>query len=125
MSTPSLSSPPSLHAAATPAPGGSRDVAPAALAAARGAVRIVDVREPDELVGEPGCIAGVENAPLPLVMAHAAAWPRDEALVLVCRSGGRSSTAARMLVAAGFHKVMNLAGGMLAYRAAGLPVARR
>jgi sulfur-carrier protein adenylyltransferase/sulfurtransferase len=118
-------SPPSLFAAAIPAPGGYRDVDPAALSAARDAVRIVDVREPDELTGELGCIAGVENAPLPLVMAHAAAWRRDEELVLVCRSGGRSSAAARMLASAGFHKVMNLAGGMLAYRAAGLPVAPR
>lgn len=118
-------SPPSLYATATPAPGGYRDVGPAALAAARGAVRIVDVREPDELTGELGRIAGVENAPLQLVMAHAAAWPRDEELVLVCRSGVRSITAARMLASAGFHKVMNLAGGMLAYRAAGLPVAPR
>jgi rhodanese-related sulfurtransferase len=99
---------------------GYRDVAPAALAAAGGTVRIVDVREPDELTGELGHIPGVEAVPLGTLGATAARWDRDADIVLVCRSGGRSARAAEALVAAGFRRVMNLAGGMLAYRAAGL-----
>jgi rhodanese-related sulfurtransferase len=116
---------PSLYDTATPTRAGYRDVSPAALSAARGATRIIDVREPDELTGELGRIRGVEPAPLATVEARAAAWPKDAELVLVCRSGGRSSVAAQRLVAAGFRRVMNLAGGMLAYNAAGLPVERR
>jgi rhodanese-related sulfurtransferase len=42
--------------------------------------------------------------------------------VLVCRSGARSAGAARVLVEAGFLRVMNLAGRLIAYRAADLPV---
>jgi rhodanese-related sulfurtransferase len=63
--------------------------------------------------------------PLASLAARAGDWRKDDELVLVCRSGGRSSQAARFLVGAGFQKVMNLAGGMLAYHAAGLPVSRR
>jgi rhodanese-related sulfurtransferase len=101
---------------------GYRDVTPKELAAARGAARIVDVREPHELTGDLGRIPGIEPAPLATVATRARAWHRDEPIVLVCRSGGRSARAAQMLAAAGFRRVMNLAGGMIAYRAAGLPV---
>jgi rhodanese-related sulfurtransferase len=58
------------------------------------------------------------------VMAQARGWRRDEELLLVCRSGGRSGQVAQALARAGFSKVMNLAGGMVAWNAAGLPVER-
>jgi sulfur-carrier protein adenylyltransferase/sulfurtransferase len=111
-----------LYDSAASTRAGYRDVTPAALHAARGRVRIVDVREPDELVGELGHIGGVDPIPLGVLAARAATWNRDADIVLVCRSGGRSARAAEILVAAGFRRVMNLAGGMLAYRAVGLPV---
>jgi rhodanese-related sulfurtransferase len=38
-------------------------------------------------------------------------------VVLVCRSGRRSLDAARLLMEHGFEQVMNLRGGMTAYRA--------
>jgi rhodanese-related sulfurtransferase len=113
-----------LYETAAPTRAGYRDVPPAAVARARGTVRIVDVREPHELTGELGHIPGVERAPLATVAARAAGWDPQEEIVLVCRSGGRSARAAEVLVRAGFRHVMNLAGGMLAYNAAGLPVAR-
>jgi rhodanese-related sulfurtransferase len=47
--------------------------------------------------------------------------PREREIVCVCRSGNRSSSAARQLSAAGF-KAANLRGGMIAWRRAGLPV---
>jgi len=107
-----------------PTRAGYRDVAPAAVHAARGRVRIVDVRELYELRDELGHIAGIEPVPLANLPTRAAGWQRDEEIILVCRSGVRSARAAEALTAAGFAKVMNLAGGMLAYRAAGLPVER-
>ena len=55
--------------------------------------------------------------------ARARTWNRDDELVIVCRSGARSARAAEALAAMGFRRVMNLTGGMLAYTAAGLPVA--
>jgi rhodanese-related sulfurtransferase len=107
-----------------PTRGGYRDVTPAETLAARGAVRLVDVREPHEYVGELGHIAGAELVPLATVAAATRAWPRDRDVILICRSGGRSGRAAEAMVAAGFARVMNMAGGMLAYTAAGLPVER-
>ncbi len=101
-----------------------RDVAPAAAYAARHGARVVDVREPHEYRGELGHIPGAELVPMATVGARAEAWDHDDEIVVVCRSGGRSSTIAATLVAAGFRRVMNLAGGMLAYQAAGLPVER-
>ena len=47
--------------------------------------------------------------------------PKDRTWVLQCQSGGRSAIAASLLQAAGYH-VINLAGGLTAWKAAGLPV---
>ncbi len=47
--------------------------------------------------------------------------PRDRPIVVICRSGGRSAAVTGALRAAGFDAV-NLAGGMCAWAAAGLPV---
>ena len=109
---------------ARPAPGGYRDVSPADTAAAGRTVRLVDVREPHEYTGELGHVPGSELVPLASVAASAQAWDRGRDLILICRSGARSGRAAEALVAAGFARVMNMAGGMLAYNAAGLPVER-
>lgn len=102
-------------------PGGYRDVSPAEVHKVLGKVHLVDVREPHELVGELGKIAGVEAVPLARVEAACDAWPREGELVLVCRSGRRSANAAMALAARGFRRVMNLEGGMLAWNDAGLP----
>lgn len=113
-----------LFAQARAASGGYRDLDPAALAGFGGTVAMVDVREPHEFTGELGHVAGSRLVPLATVVDAARDWPRDDELVLICRSGNRSGRAAQALAAAGFTRVMNLAGGMLAWNAAGLPVER-
>ena len=100
---------------------GFRDVTPPAVASLRGELHIVDVRQPEEYEGELGHIPGAALVPLATLKEAARSWEREAPLVLVCRSGGRSSAAAAQLVAAGFTRVMNMRGGMLAYRAQGLP----
>ena len=87
-----------------------------------GTVRIIDVRQPEEFTGELGHIDGAELVPLATLEAAAAGWPRDAALVVVCRSGGRSGAAARVLENLGFEKIASMAGGMLAWSEARLPV---
>lgn len=114
-----------LFETATRHPGGYRDVdAPHVAAAARAGVRIIDVREPQEFVGELGHIPGAELVPLGTVEAAAATWDKDREIVIVCRSGARSGRAAGSLAAAGFRRVMNMTGGMLAWTAAKLPTSR-
>jgi sulfur-carrier protein adenylyltransferase/sulfurtransferase len=100
-----------------------RDITPASALAARGKARLIDVRETSELAAD-GYIEGVEHVPLGRVAEAARRWNTDDELVIVCRSGARSAAAASALCAMGFHRVSNMAGGMLAYKAAGLPIQR-
>lgn len=106
---------------ATPNGRGFRDVTPAAVAGLRDA-HVVDVRQPAEFNDSLGHIPGAVLVPLATLGEAARTWDPAAPIVLVCRSGGRSSNAAAQLVAAGFTRVMNMAGGMLAYRSAALPV---
>jgi molybdopterin/thiamine biosynthesis adenylyltransferase/rhodanese-related sulfurtransferase len=72
---------------------------------------LIDVREPGEWT-----IAHLHGARLiPLGTLGAALDTLDRAreIVVMCRSGQRSATAARQLQAAGFRNVKNLAGGIL------------
>ena len=79
-------------------------------------VRLIDVRSADEFVGELGHIDGAELVELERVGAAADDWNRNQHLVTVCRSGGRSGRAARLLEDMGFKNVSSMAGGMLAWR---------
>jgi phage shock protein E len=47
---------------------------------------------------------------------------KDAKIVLYCRSGRMSDIAARQLAAAGYTNLYNLAGGMIAWQGAGLPL---
>ena len=86
--------------------------------------RMVDVREPDEWTGPLGRVAGSELRPLGGLAGAAASWDREAPLILICRSGGRSGRAAKTLISMGFTQVVSMAGGMLAWQAAGLPAER-
>ena len=81
--------------------------------------RIVDVREPAEFKGELGHIPGAVLVPLATVPAQSVGWNKEEPLLLVCKAGGRSGSAAQALRQLGFSKVMNLVGGMMGWNAAG------
>lgn len=98
---------------------------PTELAKLSSPARIVDVREATEFNGDLGHVPGAELVPLATLEEAAKSWPKDETLVMVCRSGARSSKGARLLVNLGFKNVLNLAGGTLAYTSAGLPVERQ
>lgn len=112
-----------LFQQASPHPDGYRNLRPLQIAGRTGSVRLIDVREPHEFDGELGHVPGAELVPLGTLEQAARTWDRAEALVLICRSGARSARAAALLTRMGFTRVMNLDGGMLAYSAAGLPLA--
>jgi DMSO/TMAO reductase YedYZ molybdopterin-dependent catalytic subunit/rhodanese-related sulfurtransferase/glyoxylase-like metal-dependent hydrolase (beta-lactamase superfamily II) len=84
-----------------------------------GGALLLDVREPDEWCTEhaPGAVL----LPMGRVRARQDELPRDHRIVVVCRSGGRSAAVTASLRRSGFDAV-NLAGGMCAWAAAGLPV---
>lgn len=82
---------------------------------------ILDVREQDEW--DLGHAPGALHTPLGDLPARLAELPATDAgtLVVVCRSGGRSSRAVAWLAQQGLD-VLNLAGGMIAWDAAGKPL---
>jgi rhodanese-related sulfurtransferase len=80
---------------------------------------IVDVREPNEYAQIRA--KGAVLLPLGHVVNRADDLPRDRQLLLMCRTGGRSQSAAQMLQARGFDNVHNVSGGIVAWYNAGLP----
>ena len=97
------------------------DLAPEDVAkgVAEGRFLLVDVREPNEVV--------VEAYPDAVVVPLSSFDPQDipdpdgKQVVFACRSGKRSVTASLAAQAAGLAHDKHLAGGMLAWKAAGLP----
>ncbi len=88
---------------------------------------ILDVREPDEFDGELGHIPGAVLIPLQHLPIRAAEIEvyKERPVVVVCRAGVRSTTAAAILTGLGFEHVSNLKGGMLDWSDQGLAVERR
>jgi rhodanese-related sulfurtransferase len=50
---------------------------------------------------------------------------KNNPIIVSCRSGNQSQMACRQLRKAGFEKVFNLRGGIMAWEAANLPVSRK
>jgi adenylyltransferase/sulfurtransferase len=80
------------------------------------ALNVVDVREPHEI--QISRIEGVTVIPLSQFEGR---WPaelghlREQELILMCRSGGRSARVQAYLQHCGFRSVRNLVGGILAW----------
>ena len=79
----------------------------------------VDVRTADEW--DAGHIADATWISMTELAGRLDELPRDRTLAIVCRSGSRSGVVADHLHDAGYDAV-NLAGGMYAWVAAGLPI---
>lgn len=95
------------------------DVDPAtADAMATDGALLLDVRTPEEWAA--GHAPGAQHLPLAELPDRHTELPTDRRIVAICRSGGRSTRATEALVGAGYD-VVNLAGGMRAWVAEGLP----
>ncbi|MBM3556741.1 MAG: rhodanese-like domain-containing protein [Alphaproteobacteria bacterium] len=81
---------------------------------------LVDVREANEVALER--IAGARHLPLSTFDPTRLVDARGRRLVLQCLTGARSARAGLFLVQSGFDEVYNLTGGILGWKAAGLPV---
>jgi len=74
---------------------------------------LLDVREPNEF--KIGRIPGSTLIPLGEVPQRFQEIPKDKEIVVHCKMGGRSAKAVKQLVDAGFTRVQNLKGGILAW----------
>ena len=74
---------------------------------------LIDVREAWEL--EIASIRGAVHMPMGEVAGRLAELDRTKDIVVMCRSGGRSMSVARMLESKGYESVANLTGGILAW----------
>jgi len=84
---------------------------------------LIDIRELDEW--QMLRIPGADFKPLSQIQDWFEELPRDVDIILQCRSGNRSAQATHALInQAGFDRVFNLTGGLIAWHSASLPVAR-
>ena len=83
---------------------------------------VLDVREENEF--KTGHILGAKLVPLLTLKERIGELERyrERAIVVVCRSGNRSATASALLGNRGFGQAYSLAGGMMAWQKAELPV---
>ena len=81
---------------------------------------IVDVREPNEfaMMRVPGAVL----LPLSTFVQRFEELPHGRPLLMLCAAGARSGRATDFLLANGYPDAANIAGGITAWRAAGLPV---
>jgi SulP family sulfate permease len=88
--------------------------------AARDDALIIDVREPEEY--RRGHLPNARLLPLRRLLQEAPDLPRDRTLLLACRSGRRTARAMHVLLGMELDNSWGLRGGILAWRAEGLPV---
>lgn len=85
-------------------------------------IKVLDVREPAEFAT--GVIKGAVLIPLGQVEKRVSELDafKDQPMLVVCGSGGRSAQAIKLLSKYGFTQLSNIKGGMNAWRKAKLPV---
>jgi rhodanese-related sulfurtransferase len=90
-----------------------------------GAVKLIDVRRPEEFNNELGHIEGAKLVTLgPELTNFLQQGDRSQEIVFVCRSGGRSGHATVESQALGYKWTSNMVGGMIRWNEAGFPVSR-
>lgn len=83
-------------------------------------VFILDVRTPQEW--EEFHVPGSTLIPLDELQSRISEVPRDQEVVVVCRSGNRSARARDLLRQAGLEQVTSMAGGLTEWKAQGYPI---
>jgi len=78
---------------------------------------VLDVREPDEW--NESHVPGATLIPLGQLASRVNEVPKDQEIVVMCRSGNRSQQGRDILLQAGFTNVTSMAGGINQWKAAG------
>lgn len=95
-----------------------------ALIETRKDLALVDVRSPAELYA--GSIAGSQLIPFTELAQGRKTLPAGKPILLICAVGGRSYAVGQYFSGkAGYTEIYNLAGGISAWKAAGLPLQPR
>lgn len=82
----------------------------------------IDVRNPDEYVGELSHITTASLLPMDQVPNQLEQIPKEGIKIFVCRSGMRSAKTCMYLQALGYTDCYNLHGGMILWNQSQLPV---
>jgi rhodanese-related sulfurtransferase len=80
---------------------------------------LLDVRQPEEW--NELHVPDSTLIPLSELASREDELPKDQEIVVVCRSGNRSAQGRDILLEAGFAQVTSLAGGLTQWKAAGYP----
>jgi rhodanese-related sulfurtransferase len=89
---------------------------------ARGAVRVLDVREDSEF--RSGHVPGAINVPVKRLPDRVGKLKRDKPYAVICASGSRSRGATNLLLDAGFVGTVSVTGGTSAWARSGRPIIR-
>ena len=86
-------------------------------------VIVLDVRTPEEIGG--GKIAGASELDIYAedFKRKLSFLQKDKTILVYCRSGARSNRASAILESLGYENIVNLAGGIAAWKAKSLPIA--
>lgn len=84
-------------------------------------LRLIDIRSEAEVMH--GVLPRSEHLPMHLIPLRMNEFPKNEELVLYCRSGARSYHACAYLAQQGFENVLNLRGGIIGWARSGFRVA--
>lgn len=82
-------------------------------------VLLVDVRQPEEW--NEYHIPNTTLIPLGLLESGASELPKDQPIVVVCRTGNRSQEGRELLMRLGFDQVTSMTGGVNQWKASGYP----
>jgi len=96
-----------------------QEITASQLAALGSAACVLDVREDSEYAE--AHLAGSTHIPMSGFVERLAEVPREDTLYVLCHAGGRSAQVTAYLEQQGFD-VVNVAGGISAWQAEGLPV---
>ncbi len=83
---------------------------------------VLDIRENAEFAA--GHLPNARHIPLGELSGRMSELPADKPVIVCCATGARSTGAAGVLRKAGRDQVFNLAGGLQAWKQAGLPVVK-
>ena len=101
-----------------------QDVHPEEVSGKRDQLTIIDVRTEKEYVGKLGHIPGSRLINIDKLTDEIDGLSKDQTLVFVCHSGGRSTKATILAKNRGFESVYNMKGGMVLWNKMGLDTKR-